>query len=124
MSTLKVVQIQDTSGGNTSTCSEINHGRVRVWCKWKTNGGAAISDSYGVSSVADNGTGYSYVNFSTSFNNDDYAVVADGQEDSGGGGRLCNPRTPETNRCQFEFRNTGNSTRDAINLWAIFIGDL
>ena len=45
------------------------HGQnsVEVWCRWHTNGGASIDDSYQVSSVSDNNTGYSYVNFSANF---------------------------------------------------------
>ena len=119
MSTLKVNTIQNTSGGSSSTPEQIEPGRAKVWCRWHTSGGAGIDDSFGVSSVADNSTGYSYVNFS----NANYAVVCGGQEDSGGGGRFTNARTPETSRCQFEFRNASNSTRDAINLHATFHGD-
>ena len=123
MSTLKVNTIQNTSGGSSSTPEQIEQGRAKVWCRWHTSGGAGIDDSFGVSSVADNSTGYSYVNFSTNFSNANYAVVCGGQEDSGGGGRFTNARTPETSRCQFEFRNASNSTRDAINLHATFHGD-
>lgn len=95
---------------------------IKAWVRWHTSGGAGIDDSFNVSSVADNGTGYSYVNFSNSFQNANYSVVCTGQEDSGGGGRFTNPRSPETNRCQIEFRNASNSARNAIDLHAIFIG--
>ncbi len=126
MSTLSVGTIKSVSGDPTvfQNSSGTEKGQlVKAWCKWHTSGGSGIDDSFNVSSVSDNGTGYSYVNWASNFDNDDYAVVADGQEDSGGGGRLTNPKAPETNRCQFEFRNTSNSTRDAINLWCIAIGD-
>ena len=96
---------------------------VEVWCRWHTNGGADIDDSYQVSSVSDNNTGYSYVNFSANFENSQYSVVSTGQEDSGGGGRVVNPRTPDTNRCQFETRNMSNSTRDFIDIHCIICGD-
>ena len=123
MSTLKVNNIQTASGGSNSTPEQIEQGRAKVWCRWHTSGGAGIDDSFGVSSVADNSTGYSYVNFSTNFSNANYAVTCSGQEDSGGGGRFMMARSPETNRCQMEFRNASNSTRDAINLHAVFHGD-
>ena len=70
-----------------------------------------------------NGTGYSYVNFSTSFQNSQYSVVSTGQEDSGGGARICNPKSPESSRCQFETRNSGNSTRDFIDIHMMACGD-
>ena len=96
---------------------------VDVWCRWHTNSGASIDDSYQVSSVSDNGTGYSYVNFSTSFQNSQYSVVSTGQEDSGGGARICNPKSPESSRCQVETRNSGNSTRDFIDIHMMACGD-
>ena len=123
MSTLKVGTIQNTSAAHGSTPAEIEQGRAKVWCRWHTNGGAGIDDSFGVSSVSDNGTGFSYVNFSTNFANANYAVSVAGQEDSGGGGRYCNPKSPETNRCNVEFRNTSNSGRDAIDLHFAAWGD-
>lgn len=126
MSTLNVGTVQSVSSALPvfKNSSGTEKGQlVKAWCKWHTSGGAGIDDSFGVSSVSDNGTGYSYVNWANNFSNDDYAVCANGQEDSGGGGRVCVPRSPETNRSQFEFRNMSNSTRDAINLWCIAIGD-
>ncbi len=123
MSTLKVNTIQNTSGGSSSTPEQIEQGRAKVWCRWHTSGGAAIDDDFGVSSVSDNGTGKSFVNFSTNFSSANYAVVCSGQEDSGGGGRVTMSLNPETNRCQIEFRNTSNSLRDAVNLHAVFHGD-
>ena len=126
MSTLSVGTIKSVSSNLTvfQNSSGTEKGQlVKAWCKWHTSGGASIDDSFGVSSVSDNGTGKSFVNWSNNFDNDDYAVVADGQEDSGGGGRMCIPKSPSTSRSEFEFRNTSNSLRDAINLWCIAIGD-
>ena len=96
---------------------------VEVWCRWHTNGGADIDDSYQVTSLDDYGTGYSFVNFSTDFENSEYAVVSTGQEDSGGGGRVVNPQGPQTSRCKFETRNMSNQTRDFIDIHCIICGD-
>ena len=126
MSTLNVGTIKSVSSDLTvfQNSSGTEKGQlVKAWCKWHTSGGAAIDDSFGVSSVSDNGTGKSFVNWSTNFGNNDYAIVSDGQEDSGGGGRMCIPKSPATDKSEFEFRNTSNSLRDAINLWCIAIGD-
>ena len=101
------------------------HGQnsVEVWCRWHTNGGADLDDSYQVTSLDDYGTGYSFVNFSTNFENSQYSVVSTGQEDSGGGGRVVNPQGPEQSRCKFETRNMSNQTRDFINIHCIICGD-
>ena len=101
------------------------HGQnsVEVWCRWHTNGGADIDDSYQVTSLDDYGTGYSFVNFSTNFENSQYSVVSTGQEDSGGGGRVVNPQGPEQSRCKFETRNMSNQTRDFIDIHYIICGD-
>ena len=96
---------------------------VEVWCRWHTNGGADIDDSYQVTSLDDYGTGYSFVNFSTDFENSEYAVVSTGQEDSGGGVRVVNPQVPQTSRCKFETRNMSNQTRDFIDIHCIICGD-
>tara|TARA_R100001163_G_scaffold63992_1_gene57133 strand:+ start:606 stop:989 length:384 start_codon:yes stop_codon:yes gene_type:complete len=126
MSTLQVGTIKSASSAAPvfQNSSGTEKGQIiKAWCRWRTSGGAAIEDSFNVSSVSDNGTGFSFVNFTNSFSNANYAVVCTGQEDSGGGGRIANPKNPETSRCQIEFRNTSNSARNAIDLHAIFIGD-
>tara|TARA_R100000231_G_scaffold5839_1_gene8907 strand:+ start:1238 stop:1642 length:405 start_codon:yes stop_codon:yes gene_type:complete len=56
MSTLKVNTIQDASGGNASTTSEIRSGILRAWINYDGYG-ASIRASYNISSVTDNGTG-------------------------------------------------------------------
>ena len=57
MSTLKVNTIQDTSGSNSSTASEINQGRAKAWANVNGEGTTSIRESYNFSSVTDNGTG-------------------------------------------------------------------
>tara|TARA_R100000654_G_scaffold3984_1_gene12353 strand:- start:163 stop:564 length:402 start_codon:yes stop_codon:yes gene_type:complete len=56
MSTLKVNTIQDTSGSNASTASEIRSGILRAWINYD-GFGASIRASYNISSVTDNGAG-------------------------------------------------------------------
>lgn len=75
MSTLKTSNIQDTSGNNNSTPEEINQGRAKAWVNFNGTGTVAIRDSFNVSSITDNGLGDYSVNFSTSMNNANYAVV-------------------------------------------------
>ena len=63
MSTLKVTNIQDTAGGNSSTSAEIYEGRVRAWVNFDGTGTVSINDSYNVSSITDHATGEYTVTF-------------------------------------------------------------
>ena len=56
MSTLKVNTIQDASGGNASTASEIRSGIIRAWINYDGYNNS-IRASFNISSVTDNGTG-------------------------------------------------------------------
>mgnify|MGYP003120167695 CR=1 FL=1 len=75
MSTLKVNNIQTAAGGSNSTPEQIEQGRAKVWIKMNGTGTIAINDSFGVSSIADNGTGFYTINFSTAFANANYCPV-------------------------------------------------
>ena len=96
MSTIKVTNLQDTSGGNSSTSEEIAQGRAKVWVNFdgtfstspftEANGG--IRDSFNVTSITDNGTGLYTVNFTNAMPNANYAVVLGGSRD-----------LPEVSRC-------------------------
>ena len=75
MSTLKVTNIQDTSGGNSSTTEEIFEGRCKAWVSFNGYGTVAIRDSYNVSSITDDATGKYTMNFSSAMNDANYACV-------------------------------------------------
>ena len=71
---LKAGTITDTSGNNSSTTAQIAQGRAKVWIKFNQDSGS-ISDSFNVSSVTDNGTGLSNVNFTTNMASANYVTV-------------------------------------------------
>ena len=73
MSTLKVTNIQDTSGGNSSTTAEIKNGIAKAWVNFNGTGTVAIRAQYNVSSITDNGTGDYTVNFTTAISDANYA---------------------------------------------------
>ena len=75
MSTLKVATIQDTSGNNSSTPSQVAQGRAKAWVNFNGENTVAIRDSFNVSSLTDNGTGNYTVNFSTAMANANYVFV-------------------------------------------------
>ena len=69
MGTLKVTNIQDTSGNNGSTSEQIYQGRARVWWYYDQRDTVQIRNSYRVSSVTDNATGQYTVNYADTLNN-------------------------------------------------------
>ena len=76
MSTLKVATIQDTSGNNSSTPSQVAQGRAKAWVNFNGTGTVAIRDDFNVSSITDNGTGNYTVNLTSAMSRTNYAVVA------------------------------------------------
>tara|TARA_B100001939_G_scaffold188478_1_gene162351 strand:+ start:1067 stop:1447 length:381 start_codon:yes stop_codon:yes gene_type:complete len=73
MSTLKVNNITDTSGGSSNL--EVP-GAAKAWVNFNGSGTVAIRDSFNVSSVADEGTGDYQVNMTNALGNTNYAVVS------------------------------------------------
>jgi len=82
MSTLKVTNIQDTGGGNSSTSAEIYSGRAKAWVNFNGTGTVAIRNDYNVNTISDRGTGSFTVNFSSSLGSANYAAVAECNSDS------------------------------------------
>ena len=86
MSTIKVTNIQDTSGGNQSTSEQIAQGRAKAWADFD----GSISDpnstlnGYNVNSITDNGTGDYTLTFTSNLVNANYAVMAMCHDDSTG----------------------------------------
>jgi len=82
MSTLKVTNIQDTAGGNSSTSEEIYSGRAKAWVNFDgtlvTNPGSAtgIRADYNVNSITDNGPGDYTVTFTTAFADANYTMTS------------------------------------------------
>jgi len=74
MSTLKVNTIQDASGGNASTAAEIAEGRIKLWINFDMNAGS-ITDSFGFSSITDDGTGLFTITYSSAFSNTNYCIL-------------------------------------------------
>tara|TARA_R100000426_G_scaffold33618_1_gene27313 strand:+ start:1417 stop:1800 length:384 start_codon:yes stop_codon:yes gene_type:complete len=75
MSTLKVNNIQTASGGSNSTPEEIEQGRAKVWINFDMNAGS-ITDSFGVSSITDDGTGLFTITYSSAFSNTNYCILS------------------------------------------------
>jgi len=81
MSTLKVTNIQDTSGGNSSTTADIYDGRAKAWVNFRGSLTVLIRASFNVDSITDNGTGDYTVNFTTALEDENYSVCTTGTHD-------------------------------------------
>ena len=73
MSTLKVNNITDTSGGSSNL--EVP-GAAKAWVNFNGSGTVAIRDSFNVSSITDEGTGDFQVNMTNALANTNYVVVS------------------------------------------------
>lgn len=82
MSTLKVATIQDTSGNNSSTPSQVAQGRAKAWINFNGKSSITINDDFNISSISDNGTGKYTVNFTTAMSNANYAVAVAGSDEN------------------------------------------
>ena len=114
MSTLKVNNIQDASGSNTSTAAQINQGRAKAWVNFdgtfgtspftEANGG--IRNSFNVSSITDNGQGDYTVTMASAMSNTNYVVQATSGDSATTAVRscgVCNSLTTTTFRVQPNF---------------------
>ena len=78
MSTLSVNTIKTLSSSPPvfQNSSGVERGQLaKVWANFNQQGTQALRDSFGVSSISDQGTGRTRINFSINFSNDDYAIV-------------------------------------------------
>ena len=73
MSTLKVNNITDTSGGSSNLTVP---GAAKAWVNFDGTGSIALNDSFNVSSITDQGAGEYDINFTTAMSNANYAVAA------------------------------------------------
>ena len=76
MSTIRVTNVQDTSGGNSSTTEQIKNGIAKAWVNFNGTGVVAIRASFNVSSITDSGVGSYGVNFTNALSDANYSAVA------------------------------------------------
>ena len=72
MSTLRVNNIKDTSGGTSNLKID---GAAKAWVNFDGTGTVSIDDSFNVSSITDNSTGNYTINFTNAMSNAEYAVA-------------------------------------------------
>ena len=130
ITTAKVTTIQDASGGNSSTPSEVFEGRAKAWVNFNGENTVAIRDSFNVSSITDNGTGSYTVNIDTDMSNVNYCVLVT----SGYGSNTQNQTSQNSQLFGYSTRTAGsfqirhgnsenNSNSDADDVHAVVFGD-
>ena len=72
MSTLKVNNIKDASGGTSNLKID---GAAKAWVNFDGTGTVSIDDSFNISSITDNSTGNYTINFTNAMPNAEYAVA-------------------------------------------------
>ena len=85
MSTIKVNNLQTTSGGSNSTPEEIQQGRAKAWVNFKGTSTVTILDDFNVSTITDHATGQYTVNFSNTMPNANYAFTGVNSSDGDSG---------------------------------------
>ena len=80
MSTLKVNNITDTSGGSSNLSVP---GTAKAWVNFNGSGTVAIRDDLNVSSITDSGTGNYAVNITNALSNANYAVTSNASHKDG-----------------------------------------
>lgn len=127
MSTIKVTNIQDTSGNNQSTSEQIAQGRAKVWVNFDGAGTITIRDDFNATSLTDNGTGNYTVNFTNAMSNNNYACSTTGGNETGNGqGSWVATRDLDDNlttSVRIVTYNNSGSFQDTTQVYLIVFGD-
>lgn len=102
--------IQNSSGTEIGTF-------CRAWVNFNGTGTVAIRASFNVSSITDNGTGDYTVNFTSSMQDENYAVLGYGGETSAALNQRTNVRTSSSVR----FYTSTVSSGSVLDIAAVFI---
>lgn len=129
MSTLKVNNITDTSGGSSNLTVP---GAAKAWVNFNGRNTPSIRDSFNVSSITDLGTGKYKITFTNSLANANYAIAGSAAElgSTGnndaffGAGRANNYSDLHTTTfCTVTVCGAGGSNSDRDIISAIILGD-
>jgi len=109
MSTLRVNNITDTSGGSSSLSVP---GAAKAWVNFNGTGTVAIRASLNVGSITDNGVGDYTVNFTTSMSDANYSCVVTGDRANAAVGCIRNANPPTTSAVRIGTMTNGGSEAD------------
>jgi len=123
-----------TDTARVSPLSAMKHheGACKAWARFDgSTAGITAADSYNVSSIGDDATGEYSINFTTAFNNANYAVAAWAEEDTNSYARALVSRDPNHSATAIATTGCGINTvvsssgskRDFNNISVAFFGD-
>ena len=119
MSTLKVTNIQDTSGGSASTSAEIQKGRCKAFVFFDESAtifqSSSTNQAFNVSSVTDNGSSEYTINFATAFADAFYMPVVQCSQNDDGRCAICNSQYNTASACKMFTRSGFTSSRSDAN---------
>ena len=127
MSTLKVNNLQDISGGNNSTPEQVAKGRAKAWLHMKGTGTISIENSFNVSSITDNGLGKYEADLSITMSNSKFCVVGGSSQSNDYNDNVMGFHPYTTTKIRmYSWQTTGSSTagEDATFVSAAVFGDL
>ena len=104
--------------------SYIFNGVAKAWVNLDGDSTAAITDTFNVGSLKDNGTGSFTVTYTNNMGNTTYAVVVGIDEASNSGGTLTIGNVRTTSQLKLVSRNSSASLADENSLNAAILGDL
>ncbi len=106
--------LEITNGGRV-----VSQSNAHAWLTMNGTGTIAISDSYNVSSIADNGTGFYDMNFDVDMANANYAAVGNNGQYAGS----INPYAKYTATYAFKSFDDNAAAADDANIMIIAFGD-
>jgi hypothetical protein len=107
-------RLEITTGGRV-----VSQSNAHAWLTMNGTGTISISDSYNVSSIADNGTGFYDMNFDVDMANANYAAVGNSGQYAGS----INPYAKFTATYAFKSFDDNAAAADDANIMIIAFGD-
>ena len=114
------------TGEGNSTTTSLQQGLAKTWINFNGQNTIAITDSYSVSSIADNGTGQYTVTVSSAFGNANYNFVGATNGDGTNGAATYKDSgvTATTTAIRIRTKLLGNQDQDRSEICVSFFGDL
>ena len=125
MSEIRATTISDETGNGPIALTKQH--AAKVWIAFDQGDSASsvqsIDGSFNVSSISDNGTGETTINFSNNMADANHATKV--SVGSGASNRVCSFNLPRVNLCKVEtYQNTSTGSADAGEMAATIHGDL
>ena len=122
--TLTTADQVETGTEKSIDTSYIFNGVAKAWVNLDGDSTAALTDTFNVGSLTDNGTGSFTVTYTNNMGNTTYAVVVGIDEASNSGGTLTIGNVRTTSQLKLVSRNSSASLADENSLNAAILGDL